>query len=242
MGSGKVKNIFNPSKLACADNIGAYLRASDGTLLTHTDLGGKKALDVNIANTTPLSVDAIIDGIYSGGNTDPDNMGLISHVRGAAPADTDQTFRSTGATATSDGVVAANIHGIDVNSFLMGYNGTTWDRLLTSANGLKVDIGDSIEIEVSECYTGVNPFNIAVDATALGTKITTILAGKCGQLIKNDGDEDVYIKGTQDVTFGDAAAYKLGCGESLDDKYAGDWYAIADSGSTVVLQVIEYAK
>jgi hypothetical protein len=44
------------SRLASA-NVGAYLRASDGTLLTHTDVGGKKALDVRVAEGINVEVD-----------------------------------------------------------------------------------------------------------------------------------------------------------------------------------------
>lgn len=36
------------------DNIGAFLRSADGTLLTHTTVGGKEALDVNVANTVDV--------------------------------------------------------------------------------------------------------------------------------------------------------------------------------------------
>jgi hypothetical protein len=47
---GKEKLVFDPAAASETDNVGAYLRASDGTLLTHTDVGGKKALDVNVEN------------------------------------------------------------------------------------------------------------------------------------------------------------------------------------------------
>lgn len=43
--------------IADSDNVGAYLRASDGTLLTHTDVGGKKALDVRVAEGINVEVD-----------------------------------------------------------------------------------------------------------------------------------------------------------------------------------------
>lgn len=42
--------IFDTSDLADSDNIGAYLRASDGTLITKTTNGAKEGLDVNIIN------------------------------------------------------------------------------------------------------------------------------------------------------------------------------------------------
>lgn len=40
-----------------SDSVGAYVRASDGTLITHTDVGGKKALDVYIAEGINVEVD-----------------------------------------------------------------------------------------------------------------------------------------------------------------------------------------
>lgn len=50
----KQKLIFfnTPGDTEDGDNVGAYLRASDGTLLTHTTVGAKEALDVNIAGAS----------------------------------------------------------------------------------------------------------------------------------------------------------------------------------------------
>lgn len=45
------------ASIAASANVGAYLRSSDGTLLTHTDVGGKKALDVRIAEGINVEVD-----------------------------------------------------------------------------------------------------------------------------------------------------------------------------------------
>lgn len=49
---GKDKLIFDPADAAETDNVGAYLRASDGTLLTHTTVGGAQALDVSIKSAS----------------------------------------------------------------------------------------------------------------------------------------------------------------------------------------------
>lgn len=43
--------------IAASANVGAYLRSADGTLLTHTDVGGKKALDVRVAEGINVEVD-----------------------------------------------------------------------------------------------------------------------------------------------------------------------------------------
>ena len=40
-----------------SSNVGAYLRSSDGTLLTHTTVGGKEALDVRLAEGVNVEVD-----------------------------------------------------------------------------------------------------------------------------------------------------------------------------------------
>lgn len=45
----KHKSIYDPTAGDDYDAVGAYLRSSDGTHLTHTTAGAKEALDVNIA-------------------------------------------------------------------------------------------------------------------------------------------------------------------------------------------------
>ena len=135
----KYKLCFDPAAPDDGDNLGAYLRSSDGTLLTHSSVNGCEALDVNICND--LDIDVKLDGVYDGvSNTDPDNAGLIAHQRAAAPGDAEQTFRSTGAHPDSDDVAPADVHAVDVNSFLMAYDGTNWDRLTLTDGNLNVNI------------------------------------------------------------------------------------------------------
>lgn len=50
----KGKLVFDTANLGDSDSMGAYLRSSDGTLITHTNVGGKDALDVNVANTVTV--------------------------------------------------------------------------------------------------------------------------------------------------------------------------------------------
>lgn len=58
--------------IADSHSVGAYLRASDGTLLTHTDVGGKKALDVRLAEGVNVEVDLAHtdDSVRLGDGTD----------------------------------------------------------------------------------------------------------------------------------------------------------------------------
>jgi len=51
----KMKIVFDVTDadtIAASDSIGAFLRSSDGTLLTHSTIGGKEALDVSIADSS----------------------------------------------------------------------------------------------------------------------------------------------------------------------------------------------
>lgn len=60
------------NSIAASANVGAYLRSSDGTLITHTDVGGKKALDVRVAEGINVEVDLshVDDSVKIGDGTD----------------------------------------------------------------------------------------------------------------------------------------------------------------------------
>lgn len=86
--------------------------------------------------TTALLLDSVGklrgvgDGLYAAGtNAVPNTTGLIFHAAAAAPANTDLTIRTTAGKNDADGLVAANIWGLDARSLAYGFNGTTWDRL-----------------------------------------------------------------------------------------------------------------
>jgi len=57
--------LFNPSDLAAGPVVGSYLLAADGTVFTATDVGGKKSLDVNVANAISVSIDKDNDSIVA---------------------------------------------------------------------------------------------------------------------------------------------------------------------------------
>lgn len=59
MGLNKDQLILDTAALSESDNVGAYIRAADGTLITKTTVGGKEALDVNVANTVTVTATAL---------------------------------------------------------------------------------------------------------------------------------------------------------------------------------------
>lgn len=102
---------------------------------------------------------AVIDGIYNATtNTDPSNIGIIGHARAASPANSDQTIRITSANPSSDNVAPANVHALDTNSFLMGFDGTNWDRITATSGALNVNVTNSLSIDINGVYdVGTNP-------------------------------------------------------------------------------------
>jgi len=153
--------LFDPSEIDVGPVVGSYLIGASGEVVDTTDVSGTEGLNVNILNE--LGVD--VDGIYNAGtNPNPDNVGLIAHTRAAALTAAEQVERTTAGLANADGVVAANVKGLDVNSFLMGFNGTTWDRLLSVDGALEVNISS-----LTEALEVVG--NVADDAVCEGNPV-----------------------------------------------------------------------
>lgn len=135
MGLTKDKLVFD-STSGQGDELTAHLYAS--LPLTSTTVSGKEALDVNIAS--PISITVDLDGDYDvSTNPTPDTVGTILRTRAATPGLSDQNESLTGAAASSDAVVAANVHGMDSNAFGMIFNGTTWDRMRGTSGSLNVN-------------------------------------------------------------------------------------------------------
>lgn len=241
--------VFDPANAADSANVGSFVRAGTdgtkigsknvasadwlnvasllfdgaGTALTSTLVSGKQALDVNLAS--PISVATDVDGFYNvSTNPTPDTVGEIFCTRAATPAITDQIQRVTAGAASADGVVAANVHGQDVNAFGMGYNGTTWDRLKSTSGALNVsDGGGSLTVDATAfdirllttadhvtAHQGTSPW--VVSATALDIRALTssdvvsswTKDGTGNAIGSHTGALDVYIAGGS-ITTSDAA-------------------------------------
>lgn len=208
--------LYDPTdanSIAASSSIGAYVLAgTDGDAIgsetlnalewlrvagpiidssgTEVNLTGT-SLDVNVTNA--LAID--LDGVYNvSSNANPDNVGMIAHVRNATPGDAQQTFRSTGGAASSDDIVAANVYGLDVNSFLMGFDGTTWDRLTAqnTAGALDVHVTNSIDVDDDLANTAIENTTTAVSTTAVNC-VASALANRKWLGIANEGNKKGYF-------------------------------------------------
>lgn len=219
--------IFQPSDLASSPTIGSYLIDGSGNLLTSTLVSGKQALDVNIASPIPLSVD--LNGIYDvGTNPTPDNAGMILFTRGATGV-AGQVELPTAAAPSSDAVVSADVKAQDVNSFLMGYNGATWDRLKSKNGKLQVSEVPSASVLATAVVVGVT-------AVALPS---TPLANRSRLQIQNKGNKSIFV-GSSAVLTSSGIEVAPGATESLECTDGVLVYAISGTAGQDV-RVLELA-
>lgn len=190
--------------IAASDKVGAYTLDGVGNPISST--GG--ALDVNITNSINVALDGVYDGVV---NTDPDNVGIVAHIRDLAPADAMQIFRSTGGTANADAVVAAQVQALDMNGFGMLYNGATWDRQKGTSGAAHIHDGgnsitvDAVNLDIRDLTfaadkVDVSGSTVALDAGTLAALETiTVLQGTSPWVI-GDGGGSITVDGTVAVT------------------------------------------
>jgi hypothetical protein len=175
-----------------SDKVFSFLRSAGGQTITSTTVGGKEALDVNVANDISVAVDGVYDGVS---NLTPDNVGLIAHSRAATPGAAEQLFRSTGGAASADDVVAANVHGLDVNSFGMLFDGTTWDRARGTAGAANSHLFSQeagFKVDTKKSFAAAQVAAVTVGATASQLDGTP-LAGRGKVTVQNLSNKKIWI-------------------------------------------------
>lgn len=212
------KLVFDPANAADSANVGAYLRASDGTLLTHTDVGGKKALDVRLAEGVNVEVD-------------------LSHVDDSvALGDGTNLFTST--------TVGPDI-GLDVNIINASLAVTATDldiRDLTHVSD-SVKVGDGTDFLAINTDGSINSklagaTAAAYGATSVGATATDIvgtdLTNRSQIVIQNIGNRDVYIGSNASVTVATGLLLASGSSMVLDAGAGINIHGITSSGTADV--------
>ena len=206
--------------IADSDSVGAYVRASDGTLidketinaidrlavdatlkdgagnaLTSTTSGAKQALDVNIINQLTVNIDGIYDGVN---NTDPDNVGIIAHTRAASIGDAQQVERTTaGGVAAIAAASLSDVNALDVNAFAYALNSAGDARPITvdGSDNLNVVVNNTLPIDVQDVAdTAIaNAKKTLTLAGTAETVVTSALANRRFLFIYNAGNRVMYI-------------------------------------------------
>lgn len=240
----KDKLVFDPSAADDSDNIGAFVRASDGSLIGKQGIAEQNwlnvaaalhagdgtpitqtagALDVNLKSPVVVNVD--MDGVYDGeANPIPDSVGLVAAERAASIDATKETLRLSAGAPSADAVDPANIHALDANSFLMGWNGTGWDRLKSTSGDLNAHITNAtLAVTQSGTWTvqqGTPPWSVGGDVAddaadsgspvkvgsrALSGPLSAVSSGDRADMI-SDLYRRVYVNNGSNIAIQNAAA------------------------------------
>ena len=228
--------------IAASDNVGAFIRSSDGTLITHTLVGGKEALDVNIAGGVSIEVDLdhTEDSVRLGNGTDfltsttvGGDIGLDVNLINASIAVTATDLDIRDLTAASDSVQAWAYDGA----------GTALTSTLVGADqALDVNVVASEELTVNDAaLANVAIANAANTLSVAGTAqdvVATPLANRKYLYIKNMSNRAIYL-GASGVTTANgfpmspSAIAELRIGAAVDIEFVGE------SGQTPNIRTME---
>jgi hypothetical protein len=231
-----------------SDSVGAFLRSSDGTLLTHTDVGGKKALDVRVAEGINVEVDLNFadDSVTAHQGTNP-------WVVSATNLDIrDLLYTQDSVTAyqgTSPWVVSASdldIRDLDatqdsIESWLHDGAGTALTSTLVSGKqALDVNLVNTISInDAALANTAIansaNPLNTADTAEAI---IASALANRKYLWIYNNDNTKVFI-GSASVTAANGFPVSPGSYLEMRAGAAVSPYFVGQSGKTPEIRTLE---
>jgi len=234
MGISLDKILFDPSVPADGASLGAYLRASDGTLLTHTDVGGKKALDVRLAEGVNVEVD-------------------LSHVDDSVRlGDGTSFFTST----SENGDVALDVHLSNTEIAVIQGSDSPWAveatnldiRDLTHVSD-SIKIGDGTDflaiagdgsIAVTQASATAATYGEETVTTTATKIIASNLAGRRKVIVQNLGSKDMFFGHNVSVTA--ATGVRVSAGSSIELEFGPslDVYAIT-AASTADARYLEVA-
>jgi hypothetical protein len=234
------KLVFDGTNMSEAANVGAYLRADDGTLITHT--GG--ALDVNVASSTGLGIYAE-DTAHADGDLGQQILAVRQDTPGSlvsadgdyAPLQVDASgnLRVAGAFSPGDNHAEDDAHvSGDIGSFVLSVREDTLASS-TSASGdyqaLKTDALGRLRnssAKQSGSYAAVSVSSTATDLVA------TDLANRTSIIIQNAGARDCYVGLNNSVTTANGILLTRGASMEIEASAALNLHAITSSGTTDV--------
>jgi hypothetical protein len=246
----KEKLVFDPAAAAETDNIGAYVRSSDGTLITHTQVGGKDGLDVNVINASLEVTATNLDirdlshtqdnvAIAQGGNT------LVVNADGSINVNADIDIVN-GSDKAEDSAHASG----DIGTYVLAVR---QDALApsTSADGdyasFKVNADGALWVEqaspveiIAPSYTNWLVSQNTIDTTA-ELVVAADLTNRRKILIQNvTNNRTVFLGNSNAVT--SANGIRLSAGSTIELELAAgvDIYAIANNNGAD-LRVAEIA-
>lgn len=225
----KDRLIFDTSdsvSIADSDSVGAYLRSSDGTLLTHTDVGGKKALDVRVAEGINVEVDLsyVDDSVtaHQGGTWIIDSITNTVTVQA-----TDLDIRDLSAATDS------------VSSYTKDGSGNS---ISSTAGALDVYITGSDPLTINDAALAntaiANAANVLDTADTAEAMIASALANRKYLYVYNNDNTKIFVGGAS-VSAANGFPLSPGSVMELRAGAAVSPYFVGQSGKTPEIRTLE---
>lgn len=183
--------------IAASDSVGAFVRSSDGTLIDHSNVGGKNALDVNIAGGASLEVDLdhTEDSVRLGDGTD---FYTSTTVGADIGLDVNLINASIDVTATD-----LDIRDLTQTDEITAFQGGTWDigTLTSITNDVNISDGgnsitvDSVDLDIRDLTAASDSVQSNLFDGA-GTALTSTLVG---------ADQALDVNVANEIAINDAA-------------------------------------
>lgn len=249
---GKDRLVFDTTTPDDTDNVGAYIRGADGTIITHTTEGAKEALDVYVANQIDIASDHAEDsahvsgdiGSFALGVRNDTNTVLTSADGDYSPIAVDSAGRLkvvADFSAAFDFVYAedsAHTTG-DPGAYVLSVREDTLTTS-TSASGdyqsMKTDAHGRMWINATNQTMAFSAVTVTTTATDL---VATDLANRKRILVENLGNRPIYV-GSAAVTDADGFRISNGSALELDIGPGVNIHGITSTGSSDV-RIIELA-
>lgn len=213
MSLNKFQLQFDPAETDC-DQVKSYLSSSDGTLLTHTTYGGIEALDVSIANTSPITIDGEV-------SLDAATLAALETI--------------TVEQGTSPWVVSAT--DLDIRDLTHVSDSV---KIGDGTDFLAIESDGSINVNSSEAgFSGCNNEATSVSSTATDL-LATDLANRKSILIQNLGAKPIYVGCDATVTTSNGICVPKGASAEFRMGPGIDVHAITPSG-TADVRIIEFS-
>jgi hypothetical protein len=201
-----VFDVTDADTIAASDSVGAFLRSSDGTLITHSTVGGKEALDVSIADGVNVEVDlSHIDDSVSLG----DGATLFTGTTVGADHGLDVNIINA-SISIDDGGGSITVDAIDLDirdlafatDSVTAHQGGTWtidsitNPVAVTDNGGSLTV-DAVDFDIRD-LTAVSDSVASHLYDGAGTALTSTLVGA-------DQALDVNVVASEELTVNDAA-------------------------------------
>lgn len=196
-------------------NVGAYVRSSDGTLITHTTNGGDEGLDVNIINAADIEVGVNSEFAEDSAHTTGDIGSQVLAVRqdtlaSSTSADGDYAsfkVNTTGELYTKDSDAKSVLDTID----------TVLDNIYIDTQAMVVDLA---AIETEQLAQGITLDTIAGDTTSIDSTMTGLSQAEDSAHVSGDaGIQSLAVRNdtlsTLADTDGDYAPFQVDASGAL---------------------------